>query len=926
MTTAALDRNEIWTRAHAFKERFRKAKDETAESQTFWLEFFLVFGQDFRELGTFEGKVKHQKGTKKTTREMDVFWPGIFLCEQKSRGKNLDEAMKQAQGYVNDLIRENRHTDVPRYMAVCDFERMVLWDRENDSTIEFLIAELENYIDYFGFIAGYDVLPADPEAEVNIQAAVSMGELRKALVADGYPEEDLARFMTRVLFILFAEDTGICGGEPSVFQRYLEKYTKSNGEGVGEAIQKFFETFDRPKNKRSKRLPEELQGLEHVNGSLFAENVGMADFTAEMRTKLLACCQVNWEQIRPEIFGVLFQDAMDDTEQRQIGAHYTTRPNIRKVIDSLFLDELKAELDKLSVDRSTQKNKRLDVFLDKLAGLNFFDPACGSGNFLLLTYREIRRLETRALQERHQSEGVGVRMAQQLGVFAVADLNRVKVDQFHGIEVKPFSAEIARVALWLMDHLSNREMSQKLGQYFARFPLTESANIHTGNALRMDWSEIVTPGPHVYVLGNPPFVGKHLQDASQKSDVATVWKGEKRAKTLDYVTCWFKKAAELVAGTGSRVAFVSTNSICLGEQPAPLWNEIFRLGLSIDFAHQTFAWQSDIRGGANVHCIIVGFSDTNDRTCVTFRYKDLKGAPEALEVQRISPYLVEGPPIALASRMKPLNGPALQYASKPADGGHLILTDDERTEILAEDPGLDRYIRVLNGAESIIHGNPRWCLWFPGAPATVLKKSKLARSRVDACRRFRLDSKKAQTQTAADRPMEFAEVRYSGKPYLAIPRHSSELRRYVPFAWLEADVICTDAVTTLPDASIFDFGIMTSLMHNAWTKRVAGRIKSDIRYSGLIVYNNYPWPKPTDAQRSKIEALAQAILDARAAHADSTLADLYDPLTMPANLLKAHKALDRAVDKAYRKEAFDDDDARVKHLFELYEELTAETA
>lgn len=923
-----LSHNEIVTRAHNFVDNWRDAQDEKSETQPFWDAFFEVFGLSRRDVATYEERTKHIAKGKKTTRFIDVFWPGMLLVEQKSRGRDLDKAMNQARGYVGDLVREKRHQDIPRFLACCDFERMVLWDREKDRHVEFYISDLPKHIREFWFIAGYDALPIDPEAEVDIKAAERMAALHDALAEGGFPENELARFLTRVMFLMFAEDTGICGDQPAVFQRYLEKHTKSDGEGVGLAIQEFFDIFNKPKEKRPKRMPDELRGLEYVNGDLFAHRVDTAYFNSEMREQLLLCSKVDWEQISPQIFGALFQGIMEPKDRRQIGAHYTTEENILKVIGPLFLDELRSELDRIAVDRSTQRNSRLDAYLEKLGKLRFFDPACGCGNFLIVAYREVRTLETRALKERFVAEGLGHRSAFQRKLFDIRSLNKVRVSHFYGIEIGEFPAEIARVAMWLMDHILNRNLSHALGQYFARFPLTDAATICHGNALQMDWKSVLAPSEHVYLFGNPPFkgsVGKDSQSASQKADLKRIWGAVRRSGKLDYVTAWFNLAEQYIDGTGCRAAFVATNSIAMGDQVGVLWPYLFKRGIQMSFAHQPFEWTSDVRGKASVHVVIIGFSTLPPPQKIPlYTYESRKGQASRTYVRSLSPYLVEGPALAITARRRPFIGQGLTCGSSALDLGNLIIDSEaERDAILEECPALGPYVRPYCKSETMLSGKPLWCLWLVDAPPKVIRSSKIVRGRIREVRKFREGSTRKQTNRLKDCPQLFGEIRQPSSRFLAVPVTSSERRKYVPMLFLNSDVIISNKISALEDATFWHFGVLMSQMHNAWVRRVTGRTKSDIHYSNEVVFNNFPWPSASAARVADVEKCAKAVLDARSAHAGASLADMYDPDAMPNDLLKAHGALDRAVDKAYRRAKFKSDDERVTHLFSLYEGLVA---
>jgi hypothetical protein len=634
-----------------------------------------------------------------------------------------------------------------------------------------------------------------------------------------------------------------------------------------------------------------------------------------MRGALLYCCEFMWARISPAVFGSLFQGVMDDRARRQQGAHYTSERDIMKVLRSLFLDDLRAEWERLKTDRSSRRRASQNAFHQRLRSLQFLDPACGCGNFLVLAYRELRALEIEVVRE--LTIGAG---GQQL-------LPIVNVDQFHGLEYSEWPVRIAEVALWLMDHQMNQQASEIFGQPIDRLPLRSSPHIVQGNALRMDWNTILPREQCAFVLGNPPFVGKHLMNGEQGIDMELVWGGTDGVGVLDYVTGWYRKAAEYIQGTRIIVGFVSTNSIAQGEQVGALWNPLFqRFGLKIHFAHRTFAWASEARGKAHVHVIIIGFASFDTTTKRIFDYDDERVV--AASASNISPYLIEGSDVVVSSRSQPIcNVPACEYGNKPTDGGHLIIEEEDRQKFLTENPGARRYIRPLLCAEEYLHSIPRWCLWLKDASPADIQNIAGIKQRVEAVRDFRLASKKAPTREKANQASLFAEIRQPTSRYIVIPRHSAETRRYIPFGYFEPDVILHDSCSCLPNATPFHFGVMSSSMHMAWMSTVCGRIKSDYRYSSNIVYNNFAWPNPTPQQRARVEEKAQAVLTARAPHLPprgmSTLANLYDPLSMPPELVKAHGELDRAVEKCYRPEAFQSDRERVEHLFSLYEKLTA---
>ena len=649
-----------------------------------------------------------------------------------------------------------------------------------------------------------------------------------------------------------------------------------------------------------------------MNGKLFEEMLPIADFDASMRDALLDCCALDWAAISPAIFGALFQSIMDGRARRNLGAHYTSEENILKLIGPLFMDALRAEFQRVR----NNKNKLFE-FHKKLRTLTFFDPACGCGNFLVIAYRELRALELDVLRASYDS-------SQQ--VLDVHQLIGVDVDQFYGIEIEEFPAQIAQVALWLMDHQMNVRVSEEFGMYFARIPLKRTPHIVHGNALTIDWNDVLPAERASLVFGNPPFGGKHYQSKEQRADQGRITGDIKGGSDLDFVACWFIKAAAYINGYEIRVAFVATNSITQGEQVSVLWSVLSKVGeIKISFAHRTFKWSNEAKGNAAVHCVIIGFAAQLTEPCRLFDYEQPTSDPHERIVSEINPYLIEGPNIVVTKRSTPLSQvPLMRYGNKPTDGGHYILSTEDRDQLISAEPATERWIRRYMGSEDFINGITRYCLWLEGISPSELRQMPLTMKRVEAVKAFREASSAEPTRKSAQTPTSFFYVSQSFTPYIIVPEVSSEKRRYIPIGFMSPDVICSNTNYLVPDGNLLVFGLLTSAMHMAWTSVVCGRLKSDFRYSASIVYNNFPWPdRPSDTQREKIEAAAQAVLDARAQFPDATLADLYDPLTMPPALVKAHQKLDAAVDAAYGKKSFKNDAERVAFLFDLYQRYTS---
>lgn len=906
--------NEIRQRSITFAREWRDERRESAEAQTFWNEFFQVFGIRRRIVATFEEPVRNLTGA---TDFIDLLWPGKLIAEHKSRGRDLAKAHTQAIDYVRGLHDDGRDEEAPRYILVSDFARIALHDLEPEDpaheSIEFPLEALPQHIRHFAFVAGYETRRVDEEDPANFRATELLANLHDRLEEGGYNGHDLQRFMVRILFCLFAEDTGIF--EPESFRQFMRQRTRDDGSDTGAQLSRMFDVLNTPLDHRQANLDEDLAALPFVNGELFAERLRFADFNSAMRTALLECCNFRWEKISPAVFGSLFQNIMEDRERRQIGAHYTSERDILKLIRSLFLDDLRAEFESIRHDRPA-----LERFHRRLGEMRFLDPACGCGNFLVIAYRELRRLELDVIQARfgnQPSEG-DIRAEARLGV-----------NHFYGIEIEEWPVRIAEVAMWLMDHQMNNELFERFGRQKPTIPLTTSPHIRQANALRIDWNELLPAEDCAYLLGNPPFVGKKARNADQVADMAHIFGDARGAGTLDYVCCWYVVALHYMRRNPSvRAAFVSTNSITQGEQPGILWPMLFRDGLHIHFAHRTFAWTSEARGRAHVHVVIVGFGRSDRTPKLIWDYDhDPENAAQS-QVAFIGPYLVESGAV-LSNRSRPIRDvPPMAFGNMPNDDGNLLIDGPEIVEQIQNAcPDAAPYIREIVCAREYLNGEHRWCLWLMDAPPALIRGCRPIRERVDAVRRYRSRSQRATTRALADRPALFGEIRQPTSRYVLIPRHSSENRAYIPMSYFEPHVIAHDSCLALANATLYHFGVLSSIMHMAWVRQVCGRIKSDYRYSARLVYNNFPCPQDvSDAQRQRVDRTAQDVLDARAQFPDATLADLYDPNAMPAVLRNAHTALDRAVDACYRRQPFTSERQRLEFLFALYEQLVAPMA
>lgn len=894
--------NEIRRRAIEFSQEWHDATRENAEKQTFWNEFFNVFGIPRRRVASFEEPVK-----KANSRQgfIDLFWKGTLLVEHKSAGQSLEKAKTQAFEYFPGLKNE----ELPRYVLASDFQHFDLYDLDTDAEHHFLLSDLHQKVELFGFIAGYQKREFKDQDPVNIKASELMGKLHDMLKDSGYTGHDLEQYLVRLLFCLFADDTGIF--EKDALRFYIEEQTRQDGSDLGQHLTMLFQVMNTPPEKRQRTLNEALKSFPYINGSLFAETLPIPAFDRAMREALITACFFDWGSISPAIFGSLFQSVMDKDRRRGIGAHYTTERNILKILKPLFLDALYAEFESVKHD-----NRRLQNFHKKLETLTFLDPACGCGNFLILAYRELRRLEIEVLKALYPTGQLAL---------DVSDLSRINVDAFYGIEIEEFPARIAEVALWLIDHQMNMRMSEAFGRYYVRIPLRKSAHIHNENALQLDWQSVIPKEQLSYILGNPPFVGKKEQTPTQKTELLNIFAGVHGAGLLDYVCAWYLKAAQYIQNTVITCAFVSTNSICQGEQVSVLWQELLsQYHIKIHFAHRTFAWSSEARGKAAVHCVIIGFATFDAAKKLLYDYDSPKSEAHEMQVKNINPYLLEAPSYLIEKRSKPLSlVPEINKGSEATDFGFLSLSPIERDILISEEPQAQNWIRKYIGGDEFINSIDRYCLWLVGIKPQELRAMPKVMERVQKVREARLNSDKARTKQWANQSFLFSENRQPDNDYLVIPKVSSEKRRYLPIGFCSKEVIASGSVLVVPAARLYEFGVLSSTMHNEWMRYTAGRMKSDYQYSSTIVYNNFPWPQnPTPQQVQDIEKKAQAVLDARAQFPGNSLADLYDPLTMPPALLKTHQALDRAVDAAYRKQPFDTERHRIEYLFGLYQQLT----
>ena len=922
--------NEIRKAATAFSKRWKDAYDEKSQAQSFLKEFFAVFGVDIVLFNTFEHRVKFGDGSQGYA---DCFWQGKILVEMKSRGKDLDAAFQQAIDYVRALSDVSQ---TPRAIVVSDFARIRFYDLANDCALtEFALKDLRKFVTIFGYMIGADergeIREQDP---VNRKAAEQMAKLHDAMKAVGYAGHPLEVYLVRLLFCLFAEDTGIF--KPNQFSDFIEQRTSADGSDLAAKLAELFQVLNTPPEKRLSTRDESLAVFPYVNGGLFAEFLPIAAFSPEMRRAILDCGELDWSKISPAIFGAMFQGVMDEKARHDLGAHYTSEENILKLIKPLFLDGLRSELDDICALRGTSRPSRLRAFHEKISSLTFLDPACGCGNFLLIGYRELRHVEMDVLDELHKDDPALV--------LDVTQLCKVNVSQFYGIEIEPFPAEIAKVALWLMDHLCNMEVADRFGQYFARIPIKDAPHIVCANALTTDWGSLLatkdtksTKDCFDYIMGNPPFGGKKEQSAEQKAQLRALFSNPKTVGNLDFVAAWYRKASDLIAGTSTRCAFVATNSITQGEQVPLLWQE---MAVEINFAYRTFKWHNEAKGVAAVHCVIIGFhakeknlaqnqhsgDSETPRTSRTSRETKIiyDSHDKAMLATNINAYLADAPNIFVTSRADCLSDlPEMLYGSMPIDNGHLILSPEDRASILSDYPKAEPFIWAYSGGDEFLNSRERFCLWLLNADSSVWLSIPPIVERVKMVREFRSSSGRSATVKLAATPSLFGEIRQPTTTYLLIPKVSSETRDYIPVGFIPPTVIASGSALIVPNATPYHFALIMSRMQNAWMRAVAGRMKSDYQYSKNIVYNNFIAPSPSAELHEAIAAAGAAVLAAREPFLKTrTLAQLYNPLAMPPDLVKAHAHLDSLVDKAYGLKPTATDSDRVALLFKLYAEKT----
>jgi len=911
--------NQIRANARQFVPRWSGTTSEQGEAQSFWTEFLAIFGVDRRRVAVFEKHVR-RTSTGKDGR-IDLYWPGTLVVEHKSAGKSLADAEAQALDYLEDLDQEN----VPQVVITSDFEQIRILDlrQVGGDAVTIKLKHLPQEIERFGFIAGYAkrAFTAEQESAANITAAKLMGKLYEELAEDGYPDHDASVLLARLLFLLFGEDTGMWS--KGLFTELIETRTSRDGADLGAQLAALFDVLNTEENRRPKAVDELMSRFPYVNGGLFAERIRFPYFTASMRRQLLACTEFDWGAISPAVFGSMFQAVKDKDARRQLGEHYTTERNILRLVRPLILDELRDRF-----ERAKNDPKRLRDLAKSLGRYAFLDPACGCGNFLIIAYRELRRLELDIALRLRELKGPGY----QQDVIDPTMEAHVSLSQFFGIELEEWPAQIAETAMFLVDHQANLALAEHFGVTVDRLPLKVSARIVRGNATQLDWRDVLGVSPtqsldNLVILGNPPFVGMPRMSAEQQEDNRLAFDplGTEGLRTgrLDYVACWYAKALPLLAGSKARAAFVSTSSITQGEQARTLTPLFARHGISIDFAHRTFRWTSEAPDAAAVHVVIVGFSAGGRPNKKIYDYPDITADPVVVPASRINPYLIEGPDTTLLKLRAPMvpELPIMTKGSQPTDAGHLFVGPDDLAEVRA-DPIASRYLRRFVGAVEMLHGIDRHCLWLVDAQPSELRASRVLRERLDLVAAFREGSPTESVRAQARTPWLFTQIRQPQVPYLAMPKVSSETRDYIPAAYFDPSVIAGDAVLTVSAAPLWLFAYLQSAMFTLWAKTYTGRLKSDLQILPAIVYFPFPFIVPSGKTRVDLERAATAVIEERASHQSASLADLYDHLVMPPGLQRRHAEMDALVDGIYglrRPTAAQ----RMKVLMARYEETAA---
>ncbi|WP_017212375.1 class I SAM-dependent DNA methyltransferase [Clostridium beijerinckii] len=897
--------NEMKEKAIQFAREWKLESNEKAEAQSFWNDFFQVFGISRRRVAAFEKFVATENGNG----FIDLFWKGKLIVEHKSKGKNLDTAYSQALKYFSGL-KEN---DLPKYIIVSDFENFKLYDLDESKEYEFKLNELYTKLHLFNFISDYDSINIKEEDPVNIDAGTEIGKLHDALMNNGYTGHNLGVLLVRLLFCFFADDTEIW--TKGAFEYYIVNNTKEDGSDLGAQLNSIFDILNTDNEFRQKNINPNLDKLVYINGGLFRDRLPTAFFDSSTRKILIDCCRLNWSSISPVVFGSIFQNSMDKEKRQSLGAHYTAEKDIFKVLNPLFLDDLYERLEKSGSDQNLLKRLLIDI-----SQIKILDPACGCGDFLVLAYRELRRLQLEIIKKINSIKG----FVQLQDINVIGLLNILDVDSMYGFEIDELSSLIAKVALWMSDHQMNMELSKELGRYYARIPLKKAANIFNTNALQIDWKDCVKPDYISYIVGNPPFISKQDRNKEQEKDMNLVFEKIKKHGVLDYVSAWYKKAADYIEDTNIEVAFVSTNSIIQGEQIEPLWSYLFNRNIVINFAHRSFKWKNGLSYNAAVFVVIICFSKKPRSKKYIYDYTEVLSEPLRIKAKNINCYLVDGENLIVKGTLNRLDVESTPYAAMgnmPNDNKSLILTKEEKDCFNQAYPEYgEKVIRRLISAKEMINGKFRWCLWINDENTHLINKIEFIRKRVTNVKKYREASSREATRKLSEIPYAFGEIRQPNRNYICIPRHSSERRKYIPITLFSEVDIVHDSCIAIHSNELYVMGILMSSMHMAWVKRIGGRIKGDYRYSVQLCYNTFPFCKLTNKNKGDIREVVTKILSIRDENKDRTLSELYDPISMPKKLLKAHKELDKLIEKLYSSKVLDNDDKRVGVLLECYKE------
>lgn len=920
--------NVMLENAEAFIIKWKGTTSERGEAQSFTNDFFKIFGLDRKNLAQFEKPI--QKKNESGVGFADLFWSGKLIIESKSahldKPKNWEKTLLQAEEYIDNLLPHQK----PKFIMLMNFKRIQKYEVNilvsGKVKIKFLtevpIEDLSKRLNEFAFFLEFASQLETDEEKVNQEAARRIANVYDAIERKGYDSNEISILLARILFCLFAEDTGIF--ERKQFENYVKS---STGKTLGNKLLELFEVLNSPVDKR-KKITSELEKFPYVNGGLFDSRLSKVPHTTDaLRDALINCCTYDWSDISPVIFGSLFQAVMDNVERRTLGAHYTSEKNILRVLKPLFLDELQNEFENLK-----SSDTALENFRKKISGLTFLDPACGCGNFLVVAYRELRLLDIEFL--RKKEEEFKKRSKGETQVITDSSLiNNIHLDNFYGYEIDPTSAMIAEVAMWLTQHQMNMRLESQFGKAVPTIPLHEAANIINENSLHINWEGkkrfVKNKGDEKvvfdYIVGNPPFIGSNIMNEKQRDSIVKVFENIQGAGVLDYVTGWYIKAAKYIQNKKTKAAFVSTNSIVQGEQTSILWGQMLnKYNIKIHFAHRTFKWSNEAKGNAAVYCVIIGFANFDISNKSIFDYDDIKGEPQKLKAKNINPYLIEGKDILITKKSNPIcKVPQIFKGNQPTDGGYLILSEDEKNEYLSKEPKGKKFIKNLVSGREFLNGINRYCFWITDS-FNEIRELPILQERIKKCKETRLKSSFADTRKLSERPYQFRDLK-NPETFIVIPATTSENRKYIPFAFLNKDFIPSNSVYIISDANLFHFGVLMSKMHMAWVKTVCGRLESRYRYSKDIVYNNFPWPEnPYNTHVKAVEIAAQKVLETRLQFPKSSLADLYDPHAMPPSLIKAHNELDKAVDKCYSSSSFQNDSKRMEFLFDLYEKYTGD--